>query len=86
MTRDDLNLAATALLDTLDAGGAPEGHVAAALDGAGVRPAGDALALLVGAGLLRRAGGHRFVPGPAFSAAKAALAAHRVRTQEEARQ
>ena len=84
MTRDDLNAAALALLDTLGAEGAPEGHVAAALDAAGIRPAADALRLLVGGGLLRRAGGHRLVPGPAWESAKAALDAHRVRFAGEA--
>lgn len=72
----NVNIFATAILDTLGPEGIPEGHLYIAAEKAGCNP-DDAISLLILGGLLDRREGPVIVPGPKFAAVKANLACHR---------
>ena len=73
MTREQVNIFACGILDTLEADGIPEGHLTIAAMSAGIDNPAGAINLLVSAGLLRRLGGHIIGPGRVFEKAKAAM-------------
>ena len=68
--KDALNALALALLDTLGTAGIPESYVHIAAEQAGVTDRSQAVAHLIGCGMLSREPGPRLVPGPDFGRLK----------------
>jgi hypothetical protein len=80
MTRNDLNVALIALLDTLsdESPSIPEGYLVSGLESKGLPESREIVATLVSLDLLRRLPGFVIERGSRFAEAKAALATMRV--------